>query len=240
MRPALWLIAALLTLGARAALAGGVNLTWGAGCYPETPQTLRTFACNTNTGSASLTASFALSADAPAFVGVEATMRLQIQATSFGDWWQFVNAGTCRQNALSTSVDFTTAPQLVCTDPWLGQGAGGITSYLTGTALNPPATAFLRVAYAVASAVPLQHLIEYYGFRTTVTFAKTVGTGACAGCTVPVLFVLDEIKSSQSNGTVEHDTAPISNACVSWQSGSGCQVVPVRNITWGRIQSLYR
>jgi len=243
MRFAPWLFVVLLAfLGAwaPAALAGGVDLTWGSGCYPETPQILRTFACNTNTGTASMIASFQPSVDAPAFVGIEATMRFQVQATFVPDWWQFWSSGTCRQSALSTSVDFLTAPQQVCADAWAGLGAGGITSYLTSTSLNPPATAFLRLAFAVANAVPLQRFVEYYGFRTTVTFAKTTGTGACTGCTTPVLISLDEIKTSQSDGTVEHDTTPISNACVSWQSGSGCQIVPVRNVTWGRIQSLYR
>jgi hypothetical protein len=240
MRSVPWFMCALLAFAAPAALAGGVDLTWGTGCYPENPQTLRTFACNTNTGSASMVASFLLSTDAPQFVGIQATVRLEAQATAIPDWWQFFNAGTCRTTALSTSADFTAAPQQACSDPWAGQAGGGVTSYITGTSLNPPATGWLRLAYAVPGAVPLFHGVEYYAFRATVTFAKTVGTGACAGCTVPVLLVLDDLRSSQSNQVTEDCTTPIANACIDWQAGSGCQIVPVRNLTWGRVQSLYR
>lgn len=240
MRPASALCTLLLAFAVTPALAGGIDLTWGLGCYPETPQVLRTFACNTNSGFAPITASFVPSTDAPLWIGIESTVQLQVQATYVPDWWQFSNSGTCRQSALTTSSDFTSAPALACADPWAGAGVGGITSYIAGNSLSPPAPAWLRLAYALASPAPIFRSVEYYGFRATINFSKTVGIGACAGCTIPVLIVLNEIRSAQNNGVTEIDTTPVSNACVSWQSGSGCQIVPVRNVTWGAVKSMYR
>ncbi len=240
MRHASLLCILLLACSAAVARAGGIDLTWGAGCYPETPQVLKTFACNTNSGSAALIASFAPGADAPSFVGIEGTLVFQIQSTTVPDWWQFVNAGSCRQNALALSADFTAAPQTVCVDPWSGLAAGGVTSYLPGNAAIPPSTGWLRLAFALANPVPLFHGVEYYGFRTTIQYVKSTGTGACAGCAIPVLAALNTIRTAQNDGSHEDDVTPITNACVSWQSGSGCLATPARNLTWGAVKSLYR
>ena len=230
----------LLACSAAPALAGGLDLNWGSGCYPESPQTLKTFACNTNSGAASLTASFVPAVDQPGFVGLQATLVFQIQSTTVPDWWQFVNAGACRQNALSSSADFTAAPQTVCVDPWLGVGQGGTASYITGDAVNPPATGRVRVSIALAQPSPLYRSVEYYGFRVTFNYSKTVGTGACSGCTAPVTAVLNEIRSYESNNNVDVDTSPVRNGCVVWQAGSACQATVARNTTWGALQSLYR
>jgi hypothetical protein len=230
----------LLACGVDVAWGGGIDLTWGTGCYPETPQTLKTFACNSNTGSAVLTASFVPATDQPTFVGIQATLVFQIQSTVVPDWWQLWNTGACRQNALSVSEDFIAAPQAVCVDPWANLGAGGVTSYLTGNAAIPPSTAWLRVAFALASPVPLFRGIEYYGFRTVVLYAKTAGAGSCGGCGTPALAVLNSIRACQNSGSCEDETTPATNACVIWQSGSGCQATPAHNVTWAAVKSMYR
>ena len=49
----------LLALTASVALAGTLNLTYGAGCWSDgTPLTAKTFACTSNTGNMQITGSF--------------------------------------------------------------------------------------------------------------------------------------------------------------------------------------
>ena len=56
--------------------------------------------------------------------------------------------------------------------------------------------------------------------------------------------VFDEIKAVQADGSFQRLTAAMPNQLVAWQERSkDCEagfIVPVRNITWGRVKSLYR
>ncbi len=246
----LLLVGALLALSASAATAGGVNFAWGTGCWIENPVNAKTFACDVNTGNASFTGSFLCSVAHPNFVGIEVVVDGQTAGATLPDWWQLFNVNACRQTALSTSADFTSALGM-CTDPWLGLAQGGVAAWQTQLfpppfPLNAPAANVcrLKVAYALADPNPLQPNIEYYAFRATIQYAKTVGTGACAGCTVPMTFVLNQIKAAEnvvSPTSVEVMTTALSNQCLNWQSGGpGCGAVPTRNTTWGQVKGLYR
>lgn len=252
MKKTLLLSGLLLALTASVALAaspgGGINFAWGAGCWPENPVNLKTFACTGNTLSgAIMTGSFASSIDQPDFVGIEAVVDLQASAGSLPAWWQFFNAGSCRATSLSTSQDFTAAPNVSCFDLYFGLAAGGIAAYQTTTTAPPvpsglPNAARLKVAYALADPSPVANSVEYYGFKATINGLKTVGTGACAGCATPVCLVLNEIKSAGNLGSVARCTTPISNTAISWQAidGVACAATPTHNATWGQVKSLYR
>ncbi|MBI5709399.1 MAG: hypothetical protein HZC42_03720 [Candidatus Eisenbacteria bacterium] len=227
--------------------AAGVNFSWDA-CTAEGGVQSKTFACNTNAGSRAAWGSFVVAAAQDSFVGVEVVINVQAQSDTLPDWWQFFNSGACRQTALSTSFDFTSAPGTTCTDPWFGLAAGGWAAYHTINTVPPVPSglanaARIKIGAAVSSTSPLSLAAgtEYYCFRLVLTNAKTVGSGACSGCDVPVCLTLSEIKVAQLNGAVEALTQPISQNVVYWQSSGGsCGTTAPRNTTWGQIRSVLR
>ena len=94
--PRLLLVASLAL--AEPSWASGVNFSWDA-CTSEGGVQNKTFACDTNTGSDVLYGSFVLGTDQTNSIGIEATVDIHAQSTNLPDWWQFVNAGACRQSA---------------------------------------------------------------------------------------------------------------------------------------------
>jgi len=248
MKKFLLLGGAWLVLSAPAAMAdtGGINFAWGAGCWGENPVNSKTFACNTNTGNAQATGSFAPSANMDLFVGIEGVVDLQADAVSLPSWWQFFNSGSCRSTSLSMSSDFSSAPGTSCADPYAGLAAGGLAAYQTSGTVPPNPhpgdnVARIKLAAALADPSPLVAKTEYYGFRLTINYAKTVGTGACAGCNTGVTLVLNEIKAANNDGTSERISTPLQNICLTWNASTvSCNVVGTqRNRTWGSIKALY-
>ena len=248
MKRFLLLAGAMMVVASVAHAAAGVNLTWSASsCYPEAPTPNKTFACNSNSGGNTMTASFSPSADQPNFVGVEGLIDLQTDGTSLPAWWEFFTGG-CRPTALSTSADFTLSPATTCVDPWAGQAGGGLTAYKTManfTGVPEVFTAYgarIKVAYAVAVESPILAGTEYYAFKVTISNTKSTGTGSCAGCTTGATLVLNQIRSAESTaGSFQILTDPITNQCITWQtSGRTCLSVPAHNRSWGQIKSLYR
>ena len=239
------LICGVLVAFAAPAMAGGLNFAWGLGCWPENPVSNAAFACNTNGGSDAATGSFTVSNNQPEFVGIEAVIDLQAASPTLPAWWQFFNPGSCRQSSLSASADFLGSPNTSCTDPWTGLGAGGIAAYQT-IATSPavpnglPNAARIKIAFALADPSPLTAGTEYYGLRIVINHAKTVGTGACAGCSTPVCLALNSIKSAQRTGPSELVSAPLANQTLSYQNALSCLATPASNHTWGQIKSLYR
>ena len=81
--------------------------------------------------------------------------------------------------------------------------------------------------------------------KVTITRAKTVGTGSCAGCLTGACIVLNECKLQQPAGigdyTVTNAATPGSNF-VTWQNGMAqCPLpTPAQNRTWGAVKNLYR
>ncbi len=253
MKKTLLFCGVLTLIGASAAFAviPGVNLGWSTdqGCWPESGVTAKTFACTSNTGSASMTGSFAIGVDLADFQAMGAIIDGQSSTATLPDWWQMSNTGSCRQAALSTSADFTAAPQTSCVDPFGGQAAGGIAAYQTQLfpapfPINVPAANRLRlkIGYGLTFFSPLTAGVEYYAFRANITYTKTVGSPSCAGCSTPVTIVLNEV---QATPTLQVDTirltTPINNQCITWQGTDvPCSAVPTRNRTWGEVKSLYR
>jgi hypothetical protein len=245
------LCSALLILAATNAHAGqGVNLRWSS-CFGDGGVANRDFACNTNAGSNVLVGSFQLGSPLQHVVGQRIGLDLNASSATLPEWWTFRNAGTCRQ--LSLSVSFFADPAAVnCADWSSGQALGGIGAYLVG--LHGPSSARVFMTQAVQNelAVDLDPGMEYVAFNLTINNAKTVGSGACGGCSVPVCLVLNYIELTTisppatltlnlaANGTNSH--------FATWQGpvpvppgGHECPwPVPVRRETWGAVKSLYR
>jgi hypothetical protein len=234
---------------ASAACAGGFNLTWGTGCWQDNPAALASFACNTEDGSATLTASFALDSDYDRFGYVKAQLDLQSDSPTLPDWWQFSNGGGCRQGALSTTASFAAAPG-GCTDPWRGQTPSSTIYWQTasfpegasGERVPLPNRARFTGYFWVNPYLPIVRGVEYYAFSVTVDHRNTVGAGACSGCETPTTIVLNQIVLSNYLLHPLTLTTPLSNGCLRWQTGGAtpCGATPVRNTTWGQVKGLYR
>jgi hypothetical protein len=199
--------------------------------------------CNRNTGSMTMTCSFAVSQYQPEFVGIELDLEGQTEAPVVPLWWQ-LGAGQCRPTAISTSANFLTAPQIGCVDMWQNQASGGLAIYDWGPLWGGDNRAHILVVYAVPAdmPIPLDPEVPYYAAQVLISYMKTVGSGSCAGCLVPMVWHFYSMKSAELTQYEMLTGAPDGNQCISWQhSILPCmQPVPTRNSTWGQVKSLYR
>ena len=234
-----------LTLVGQRSWAAGFNFSWDA-CTSESGTQNKTFACDTNTGNDVLYGSFVLDADQTNFIGVEATVDFHAQSTNLPDWWQFVNASACRQGGLSAGFDFTGDPGISCHDPWSASASGGVGGYHTyWTTPQVPSGNTSDAQALLVGAVPhdnAAHLTagtEYYAFKLALSSVKTVGTGACAGCSTPVCVTLSQIKVVGADNSAQLLTDPITAGTATWQSASQCPgSFASKNLTWGQIRSV--
>lgn len=234
----------LLVLTTTPAHSAGVNFVWNS-CAAEGGAQNKDFACNTNSGSHVLVGSFILGSGVGDFVGLEAKVDISADADSLPAWWQIYGAGNCRA-ALSTSFSFASDPNEDCLDPWAGQGTGGIGAYRMAWTVpqvpgGGPATAQVVLVCAVPSTMPqeLAASTEYYGFKLIITSAKTLGSGACAGCSTPVCLTLSEIKIVESDNRAHVLSDPIVSSTATWQSPQECPgSFASQSVTWGQIRAL--
>ena len=270
-RPSLLTCASLVLALAGSARAAssppGVNIRWD-NCYADGGALNRTFACDTNTGSERLIISFELDTEMEEMSGIEIYMDLGAAAVTLPAWWQFRNAGTCRQTSLNMNVTLPNGA-VNCEDWSSGQAASGIGAYTIGSL--GPQTAEIRAAAAVPASA-LAHLfpgIEYYAVTLTISHAKTVGTGACGGCETPMCIFASTVRLTTpvvGGGVVLNRGANSDSQYATWQNGQPtdvhrgpcffplgelCQTfhqsfscvlstTPTRSSTWGAVKSLYR
>jgi len=207
----------------------GVNLRWDQ-CYGDGGAWNKSFACDTNTGSDRMIASFELAADMPELVtGVEVSVDLASATNPIPAWWQFKNAGTCR--AASLFANPTIPPGSTnCVDWADAQAAGGIGSYQVG-AFGGQNSARIVMAFAVPfnALATLYAGQEYFAFQVGFNHAKTVGTGSCSGCTDPVVIFLSAIKVTTPVASADMQMNRGANwtgsQYVSWQSGYPINIV---------------
>jgi len=226
-----------------------VNLSWSR-CHGEGVGTQdRAFACDTNAGFEVLVASFQLDAPLAQVGGNEAVLDLISLDDPVPAWWDFENAGACRQYSpeINTAAD---ASDVVCVDWAQGGSAGGIGAYAQSGFGYPYYMMTRRRRMTIALGVPpsalqeLQANTEYFAFNLVIDHAKTVGPGACSGCSGSVCLVLQSIRVISSdlanNVFLSGGTTPGSDM-VHWQGTVGdCNLVPVKNKTWGEVKALYR
>jgi hypothetical protein len=243
MKKTLLISGVLLALTATVASAAGVNLYWNGCSLDPGVTTNKNFACTANTGNSLMTASYDPPAGLTLVNGNNLILDLQSASDPLPLWWDFKNAGTCRSTSLSANSVFAGAN---CVDAWAGQGTSGVTAYLT-TGTNRR-----RIGGSISvpgpAAGPQPDGSEYYSLNFVINNAKTVGTGACAGCLDPVCVVLNEILITQPAGTPGESpkvNTPLASNYVTWQGGvigaPGCpQATPTINKTWGQVKSIYR
>jgi len=237
---------ALSIATATAAHAGGINLTWGEGCWADNPSTMQTFACDGNSGAFSMTASFQPSRDFPGFYAFDAQVDMQSDSPDLPDWWQMCSVGGCRTGSLTGTADFNVSPG-GCTYAWPGVVPTLFLVWRTfqwcsgNLVLSGPSRAQLFAHFHGPSAgTTIHHGSEYYAFRIRIDTQKTVGADACGGCATPATIVLNSILTYSAGQ--EELTTPLANNCLRWQAAgtTPCSATPVRNMTWGAIKSFYR
>jgi hypothetical protein len=213
----------------------------------------KSFACNTNTGSERAILSLQLDTAMPQVSGLEFRLSLKAAAPTLPAWWQFKNLGTCRQ----TSLLFLASPLVTpgaCVD-WAGGGA----------------SAGLAAYNIAASAVPqtnVQDLLpgtEYIVGGLQMNNLKTVGSGSCAGCDVPVCILFTSLKVAHQNAADDRlfteGANGVGSQFIHWQNGQLLNLVnhctdtfncntqfdcvlsnptSTRQNTWGAVKSLYR
>lgn len=235
-------VTAALTITASVASAAGLNFAWND-CPSGGGVQNKTFACASNTGTNTLVGSFIPPVGVTAATGIEVVVDLLTAGPAYADWWAFRNVGTCRQTALSANADFTGGPSN-CTDYFVGAASGGLTNFESGFS-GTANRARIKALWAVppANAGPLDSGTEYYAFKFNISNAKTVGTGACTGCTDNVCLVLNMIRITQPVGVGNFDVSDeATSRTATWQSevAGTCLPVPARNRTWGSVKALYR
>jgi len=256
MKKMLLISCVMLALTATAAMAAsGLNFSWGPGCASDALVINKNFACNTNGGSASImVGSFVPTADHELFLALDACIDGQVASpnTVIPAWWQFKNVGACRLAALSAGAIYS-GSAVNCTDVWGGQATANIDYYgdpvvvaiPVPPVVGPRARIKVGVSVPAAAAVGITGGAEYFAFTVSVNNIKTVGTGACAGCTTPMAWVFNSMIPGWTDGGVigqESISTPILNQCITWQGGAAglCGETPAQNKTWGQVKSLYR
>jgi hypothetical protein len=237
MRRAPILTALFLVAAPATAHASGVNLAWNDCSYSGTMN--RSFACNTNSGSHQLVASFVLN-DTLSVSGAVGIVDLCLGGVNLTPWWQF-NLGSCRQGALTASAAVPLSAQN-CADFWQGQATAGISAYQVGFDGWDSARILVSVSMPSATFMTTEAYIENHAFTVLISNASTVGTGACGGCNYGACIVLNEIELFRSYGGSVRLQVPDTVNQATWQGGvPGCPfIVPVANRTWGQVKSLYR
>ena len=249
--------AAVVALAALAALAltapaspadPALYLTWNDCGTSTNALSDFVFACDVEVGFEELFCSFRLPfATGADVLGVTAVIDIQHQAATLPDWWRLAAAGDCRSGYLSASGDFTLETD--CADPWAGQAVAEVQAY---NATEPRGGANQARIKAVCGVVPalaatLDASSVYYGVKLVIQNTRSTGAGACPGCLGGACLVLNSIEVQRTAGAPGGNLfistpAPNNANWARWQGGVGadCGLVPARNMTWGRVKSLYR
>jgi hypothetical protein len=235
----------LVSFAARARPAEGLYLRWGDCPLSASASVVRGFSCDTDAGDQALICAFTSAQAIDSVLGVEIVVDLQHSDAALPDWWHLEPAG-CRDNALRADQSFSSS---ACSDVWGGQAAGGILDYAIGMPRGESNQARITLGFSVPSNQPrtVNAVDMYYAARLVIS---NMGTSVCGGCLGAACLVLNSIRvlrpprplGAPSADVLLTEAGTSNGNWAGWQtlaSGS-CQLVPVRNATWGQIKSLYR
>jgi hypothetical protein len=238
-----WIVAAAaaaLSIGIAApiARAEGINLSWDdCGSFGVAN---KAFACDVNDAVFTLVGSFIL--DAPdSVLGLSAEVVIDAEPALLPNWWKFPSynpypspPGACQDSGqiLLDDGQSTSCPTAVI-DPESGWGYGWFPmSGSPSEALTGITTGSTSITESVV--VPGS---EYAVLRLTLRPARTIGPGACDGCSTPMTITLSLVTMIRSDGNESHRiTDPATRNVVTWHG----LPTPVLPTTWGAIKRLYR
>lgn len=191
-----------------------------------------------------LYASIELDASVDSVIAMEVVIDLQHANPSLPDWWRLDPAG-CRAGRALASTDLTQAGD--CADPWASDDAVAI---LQSIEVGQPRGAANQLRLVAAVGVPSDQattlsagtVLHALRLRIDGTPAGPVNP-ACGGCTGHACLVLNGVRlvrlPSAPDQVLSHTGAAGEDRVV-WQGiGADCLAVHVRDMTWGRIKSLY-
>ena len=247
MKRLITLAATFLVLGASSAMAqSGLTMYWDNCSDGGANQ--KTFACAVNTGSDIFYVSVVIPSSMPSFAASSAIIDMTFEDAGIPAWWQTLG-GQCRANAIGMTFDplnFTTN----CGDVWQGSANLSVFQPQQGTNVQGHGANTLRLNSGAAIPAGSEIALTADGSelvvgKVTITHSKTVGTGACAGCTTPVCIVLNECKLQQPAGvgdfTVLNEAAGKTRSLTFNGTPANCPTnTPTQNRTWGAVKSLYR
>jgi hypothetical protein len=227
-----------LLLAAGPAHAAGSGLRWNECEGPSN----RAFACDRSTGSEVLVGSFQSPASSD-MLGIDVFLRFTTVDGAVPVWWHMWDAGDCRRNSSSLSVDMSTETD--CEDPWLGQATGLYAPHsFDAHGLD------LRMVIAVPEQA-IQRIAAdrtYAAFRLTFNHARSSGAAACAGCQQPVCIVIEQM-NLVFRDSPRYDVAltagrPGSGApgnIATWQGGTpSCGAGAPKSSTWSELKKRYK
>lgn len=203
------------------------------------------FSCSTNLGSSSLFCAFSLFQPVDQVVGLELVVDIQHSESTLPDYWRLGPSPDCRHDLLTASVDFTGT--FGCAIP--GFTGAVMQDYLEGEPRGLPSQARIKTVVFVPSPQTLSLTTDstYLAVRLAFSHDRTVNVNTCTGCVPSACLVLNSILIRRVAGAFGGDVfvsspAPGNGNWAYWRSplGGGCVSVPVRNMTWGTIKSLYR
>lgn len=203
------------------------------------------FTCSTNQGGTSLYCAFSVAQPIDQIVGLEIVVDLQHSLSSLPDYWRLGPSPDCRHDMLTANLIFSAANE--CKDP--GFGGALVQDYLVGEPRGLQSQARIKaVAYAPSpGTVTVSNDTTYHAVRLVFSYDLSQGAASCPGCFQSACLVLNSILVRRTEGAFGGDitlTAPgPGNAnWVYWRGkvGATCAQVPVRNMTWGMVKSLYR
>ncbi len=244
------LLAALSLLATVAAShASGLDLAWNV-CAVDGGTSNKTFACNSNTGSRVLIASFQCSSTITQPVGVEAVIDLQSADTVLPPWWTYQFRGGCRPNGVLSWAVVAPAASILCmtdlNDAWGSTAFGQFTpGFSAPNRLRFAMGYTLGDTNIVAPPAALSAGNEYYVLSLAISNAGTVGT-SCTGCASPACLVFNSLKIHRRDGLPDVVISnPGDHPYATWQGGAigglGCPAAtPARSTTWGVLKSMYR
>ena len=244
MKKTLLLVALFVAASVTVASAAGINVSWGNTCWSDAGHASSlTWACNSNSFTGvRMTCSYAVAVSKTNMVATDLYMEGATNdvGTAVPDWWKLGDS-ECRT---SSSVVVLSADGSLgggaCQDLWGGAGAGGIGLYS-----DEGNRTHINATWAVPDPIAIDAGVETFAATFRIATTKTTGTGACAGCDVPLTWALNYIQvayQGESTSEVLDQVLPSGNQCVTWQGGAApcARPLPVRNQTWGQIKSLYR
>jgi len=249
-------LAGALASVAPAAADPGLRLSWDH-CAADGPVANKAFACDTNIGSELLFGSFELPVDVPGVRGLEFAMDIAPTSDVLPAWWEFGGAGACRGTSLSL-LAVPPVPSGTCVD-LLGDGAtGGLGSFTTGLD-GPNIVRFTAGVFVLAPGFDAAAGTDYFGFVLAIHNQKTVGSGACGGCDVPVCVGWAEIVARTAVTANDLELVGGPGSGVTWEGALFAQYVVIRRParanstitclaqevatrreTWGHVKGLYR
>jgi hypothetical protein len=246
MRRQLLTAALLLALPWPDAHAQYAHMAWD-NCTAEGGSQLRTFACNTNTGSHTLVVSFEWPLPEASLLGIDLDLHVlgmeyicvHCPLYPLPSYWL-----PCRSSAISVVTDFTGPPfstSAACIDIFQARAASGWT-YIAPTVGDPGRARIRAVAGLLADQqATLTPGVEYYAYQIRFTNEKTVGEGACSGCCTAVTVALSTLRVIYQEGSGDPTSVNLfGTEYPRWQGSNSICVTSTTSQNWGRVKALYR